>query len=632
VKVLKEGEQVIRMKALTDVESDATELTLPVKVHGILKTESWAGTVRPEQQSQQITINVPAERRPDQSRLEIRYSPTLAGAMVDALPYLADYPYGCTEQTLNRFLPAVITQKTLLDMKLDLAAIKEKRTNLNAQEIGNDQERAKQWQRFDRNPVFDTEELNRMVRKGVERLNNMQLSDGGWGWFSGSYERSYPHTTAVVVHGLQVAKQNDVALVPGVLENGIEWLKRYQQQEVQKLINAKEEVKPYKTHADNLDAFVYMVLVDADLDNTAIQDFLYRDRIELSVYAKGMFGIALQKLGQEEKLAMIVRNIEQFLVVDEENETAYLKLPADNYWWYWYGSETEANAYFLKLLAHTKPKGKTAPRLVKYLLNNRKHATYWSNTRDTAICVEAFADYLKASGELEPDMVVKVLVDGEPMQEVKITRENLFTFDNKFVLEGDQLTDGEHQVTIQRQGEGPVYFNAYLTNFTLEDMITKAGLEVKVERNYYHLVPEEKTIKAQGSRGQAVDQQVEKYRREPIANLDVIKSGELVEIELVIESKNDYEYLIFEDPKAAGFEPFQVQSGYHREGLGAYMELRDDRVTFFVRSLARGKHSIAYKMRAEIPGRFRALPTQAHAMYAPELKGNSNEIKVQIED
>ncbi len=56
---------------------------------------------------------MPEERRPEQTRLEVRYSPTLAGAMVDALPYLADYPYGCTEQTLNRFLPAVLTQQTL---------------------------------------------------------------------------------------------------------------------------------------------------------------------------------------------------------------------------------------------------------------------------------------------------------------------------------------------------------------------------------------------------------------------------------------------------------------------------------------------------------------------------------------
>jgi alpha-2-macroglobulin len=37
-------------------------------------------------------------------------------------------------------------------------------------------------------------------------------------------------------------------------------------------------------------------------------------------------------------------------------------------------------------------------------------------------------------------------------------------------------------------------------------------------------------------------------------------------------------------------------------------------------------------LRAEIPGRFSALPTQASAMYAPELRGNSEEIKLGVED
>ena len=112
----------------------------------------------------------------------------------------------------------------------------------------------------------------------------------------------------------------------------------------------------------------------------------------------------------------------------------------------------------------------------------------------------------------------------------------------------------------------------------------------------------------------------------------MLKSGELVEIELEIESKNDYEYVIFEDMKAAGFEPVDVRSGYTRNGLGAYSEFRDDRVSFFIRQLARGRHSVSYRVRAEIPGRFSALPARAYAMYAPELKGNSDEIKLQIED
>ncbi|NLE36805.1 MAG: hypothetical protein GX621_02135, partial [Pirellulaceae bacterium] len=110
------------------------------------------------------------------------------------------------------------------------------------------------------------------------------------------------------------------------------------------------------------------------------------------------------------------------------------------------------------------------------------------------------------------------------------------------------------------------------------------------------------------------------------------KSGDLVEIELEIDSKNDYEYLIFEDMKPAGFEPVDVRSGYTGNELGAYVEFRDNRVVFLVRALARGKHSVSYRMRAEIPGRFSALPTKASAMYAPELKGNSDEIKLQVVD
>jgi uncharacterized protein YfaS (alpha-2-macroglobulin family) len=80
VRVLREGTTTIRMKALTDEESDAVEMQFPCHVHGMLKTESWAGTVRPDAESAQVTIRVPNERRVEQSVLEVRYSPTLAGA------------------------------------------------------------------------------------------------------------------------------------------------------------------------------------------------------------------------------------------------------------------------------------------------------------------------------------------------------------------------------------------------------------------------------------------------------------------------------------------------------------------------------------------------------------------------
>src|SRR5262249_2986759 len=155
----------------------------------------------------------------------------------------------------------------------------------------------------------------------------------------------------------------------------------------------------------------------------------------------------------------------------------------------------------------------------------------------------------------------------------------------------------------------PVYFNAYLSYFTLEDPIRATGLEVKVNRKLYRVHTEARANNAAGARGEVVVEKGSRDRREELKDLSALNSGDIVEVELEIDSKNDYEYLVFEDMKAAGFEPVVLQSGYNGNDLGAYMELRDQKVCFFVRTLARGKHSVRYRLRAEIPGKFSALPT-----------------------
>lgn len=640
------GEATVTMKALTDVESDAMRMTFPVQVHGILKTESFSGVVRAGEESDVIEFTIPAERQPEQSQLELRYSPTLAGAMVDALPYLVNYPYGCTEQTLNRFLPTVITQKILLEMGLDLAAIKEKRTNLNAQQIGDDPQRAIQWKIYDENPVFDAAEVARMVEQGVKDLTAMQNSDGGWGWFSGFGEHSYPHTTAVVVHGLQLAQANDVAIVDGVVERGLEWLRRHQKQEVallQEGVRHEQDPKrkhPYKSQCSDIDALVFSVLVDANAVDENMQEFLFRDRLSLSLYSQSLLGMALHAVGAAEQRDTVVRNIDQFVKVDDENQTAFIDLPNQGYWWYWYGDTLEANAQYLKLLTRLNPEDPKAAGLVKYLLNNRGHRGYWRSTRTTAYTIEALAEYLKASGESQPNVLVEIRLDGELKQSVEITPEVLFSFNNKFVVAGADLTTGAHKLEITRKplnADGktlaPIYHNLYVTNFTQEDLIAAAGLEIKVGRKYYRLIQDkDAAVSVSGSRGQAVDQSVLKYNRVELANLDEVVSGDLVEVELEIDSKNDYEYIVFEDLKGAGFEPVTLQSGYTRDGLGAYVEFRDEKVAFFLRELKRGKHSVSYRVRAEVPGKFSALPTKASGMYAPELRANSDEIKIRIAD
>ena len=56
VKVVHEGQAVIRMKALTDQESDAAQMSFPAYVHGMLKIEAFAGAIRPDDQKAQVIV------------------------------------------------------------------------------------------------------------------------------------------------------------------------------------------------------------------------------------------------------------------------------------------------------------------------------------------------------------------------------------------------------------------------------------------------------------------------------------------------------------------------------------------------------------------------------------------------
>jgi uncharacterized protein YfaS (alpha-2-macroglobulin family) len=271
--------------------------------------------------------------------------------------------------------------------------------------------------------------------------------------------------------------------------------------------------------------------------------------------------------------------------------------------------------------------------LVKYLLNNRRHATYWNSTRDTALVVEAFAAYLKATGEAAPNLTLEVVLDDKVLKTVEINAGNLFTFDNAVTLAGDELPPGPHQLTFRKRGEGTIYASAYVTTFDQRDRIPAAGLELKIDRAYYKLTPrEEAKTTAPGLGGRVVELDQLTYDRTPIEFGTPVVSGDLIEVELTIDSKNDYEYLQIDDFKAAGYEPVSVLSGYDGNPLGAYVEYRDQKVGLFVRTLPRGRRSVSYRLRAEVPGVFTALPSRIFGMYAPELIGNSPDFQAVIED
>ena len=52
----------------------------------------------------------------------------------------------------------------------------------------------------------------------------------------------------------------------------------------------------------------------------------------------------------------------------------------------------------------------------------------------------------------------------------------------------------------------------------------------------------------------------------------------------------------------------------------------------FIDKLPEGIWEIRYDLRAEVPGRFHALPVLGHAMYVPEIRCNGAEIRVTVKD
>jgi uncharacterized protein YfaS (alpha-2-macroglobulin family) len=233
------------------------------------------------------------------------------------------------------------------------------------------------------------------------------------------------------------------------------------------------------------------------------------------------------------------------------------------------------------------------------------------------------------------------------VKEVKVTKENLFTFDNRVLLRGLQVKPGPHKITLNKTGHGALYYSAYLSYFTKEEDVKGAGNEIFVEREYFRLVPKSESVNlpssgaartAPANQPVALDQTGRTelragFTRVPLKTGDAVTSGEQIEVVLKITAKNTYDYLAFEDMKPAGCEPVELRSGGRwAGGLCANLELRDEKVVFFIALLEQGQHILRYKMRAETPGRFHVLPTSASAMYAPEVRAISDELQLQVRE
>jgi len=638
-----EGQAKLKVQARGEQYADAMEKTYTVFEHGIEKFVSRSGKMRSD--SVTVKLDIPKERRAESTTMMVQVAPSMATTMLDALPYLIDYPYGCTEQTMSRFLPAVITMKTLRDLGL-------KPENAMAKVFGGiEQDTANATHPKGRR---DLKELDNMTSQGLERLYDFQHPDGGWGWWKQGESDHF--MTAYVLWGMTLARQAGVEVKIDVVERAANFLDK----------EIVEEETSYDAQAWILHA---LAVYHADRKQVEVSKFqsaafenLWTNRDRLNAYTRSLLALSAHYFKFNDKAKILIDNLQNGVKLDAQPDISIVQRGAnssdpsvigtahwgeDGIYWRWSDGGVEATAFALRALLAIDPKNKLVEPVTNWLIKNRR-GSQWSNTRDTAIVVLTLNDYLRTSGELQPIVGYELLVNGTSVTSQRLTADDALAAPSKFAISRELLRDGQNEITLVRKtGTSPLYFSAQAEFFSLEEPLKPAGNEIFVRRQYYKLVNYPTLLKGFVS------------ERVPLNDGETVKSGDRVEVVITVEAKNNYEYLLFEDLKPAGLEAVQIRSGdnvfirelksgslvkngttmnfnsqvdFTNRQRWVYQELRDRKVALFIDHLPQGVWQMSYEMRAEAPGTFHALPVLGHAMYVPEIRTNGTELRIKVVD
>ena len=644
VAVTHAGEAKLKVEARGDKYADAMEKSFTVYEHGIEKFVSRSGKMRADGVA--VALDIPAARRADTTTLTVQVAPSLAVTMLDALPYLIDYPYGCTEQTMSRFLPAAITAKTLRDLGL------KPETVMGRVFGGIEQATAQQTHT---QPKRDLKELNAITQQSLERLYNFQHADGGWGWWKEGESDHF--MTAYVLWGLSLAREAGIEIKADVTERAAAYLDKELIEE-----ETNHDSQAWMLHALSVHRASRKAAEPTEFQAKAFQN-LYSNRDRLNAYTRALLALAAHYFGKAAEANTLVRNLENGVKLDSKPDTSIVQRggPAsdpsvmatahwgeDGIYWRWSDGGVEATSFALRALLTIDPQNRLIEPVTNWLIKNRRGAQ-WSNTRDTAIVVLTLNDYLRKSGEVSPSLGYQLLVNGQSVATRQLDADQALSGPSKFAIPRQLIRDGSNSIEIRRtSGSGPIYFSAEARFFSLEEPLTPAGNEIFVRRQYFKLVNHPTLLKGFVA------------ERVPLRDGETVQSGDRVEVVLTVEAKNNYEYLLFEDLKPAGLEAVQLRSGENvfvkeiKSGAlsgtkselmnytattdftgrtrWVYQELRDRKVALFIDKLPEGVWQVSYEMRAEVPGGFHALPVLGHAMYVPEIRTNGSEAMVRVVD
>lgn len=440
--------------------------------------------------------------------------------------------------------------------------------------------------------------IQKMVRHDLKTVYQWQLPGGGWGWWE--YGGKDPWMTAYVVYGLLRAKQAGLPVDEQVLRKGIQ---------------ATEMSLPDMGDLGKRSVMVYALTLAGRGRIEWIEEILGDKRLQN--YSLALMMLSLADMGRTQQARDLVPKLEKGAV-----ETQLHSYWPEVFAWGFYScNDYETTAYAIRALLAVDPQNPLIAKGVRWLVDKRQGDRYDANY-DTAAVVYALADYLSVYKPPTPDYSARVYLNGKRISEFNMGPQSIYKPELTAQVTGDAIKPGRNVVRIEIDGQGEVYYWGRLKYYSsAEDVAATRGAKVSVQRQYYTLElvrdPSEGLI----------------YKPRPLRGPAHV--GQLIRCRLAIRSPKDFRYLVVEDMLPSGCEVVQRQSGGdYWDGWDYWWSgevVRDNRVSFMLQNVYKGKRMIEYDFRPELVGDFHVMPATAQGYFEPDIFAHSAERRLVVQ-
>lgn len=629
VEVPKNSLGILKYKAMasTDKFTDGELKELPVLPSKIHLAQSRFVTLK-NKESRTLKFEDMKKINADHEALVVKLDAQLFYSVLSALPYIVDYPYECSEQTVNKYVTTAILSQSYKEFP-NIAKMAQKMSKRETQFEAFDGEDPNRKMTLEETPWLkeakgegaDPEDLLNMLKPkmvkyqkdtSLRKVLKLQNSDGGFSWFQGGDSSVY--MTQYVLHSFAKASEFGVEVPKSNIQKGFRFLKKYYDEEISRCYvrHGCWEWLVYlnfilSTYPD--DSYYAASFSKADRDKMLNYTFDHWKKIQPMM--KGMLALTLKREKRDKDAVLVLESVMDS--AKEEKDLGVYWAPEDRSW-LWYNDTIETHAFALMALMEVMPKDQRKHGLVQWLFLNKK-LNHWKSTKATSEVMYALLKYLKAENLVGSKERANIEI-GDIKKDFEFDPSEYTGANNFVVVEGKDIKpDKMSEIKVTQETKGMMFASA-TWHFATEELPKESrGDFFKVERKYYKRVAGKEEMKLM-----------------PLAEGAKISIGDQVEVHISISAKHASQYVHLKDPRPAGFEPENPVSGYRWDlGLIRYQEVRDSGVNFFFERLPVGEYTLKHRLRANIAGRFRTHPAMLQSVYAPEFVGYSTGKVISIE-